>query len=111
MNELDETKGKLKTELKRAKIEQIIQKHRGKRKIERKITDWKAMYEAEVKAHEATKVNLKVAIAAVRAILSLKPRHLMRATATVKPRSAVRAISLLKPIDSMRATVLLNPSV
>ena len=37
LNELDETKGKLKTELKRAKIEQIIQKHRGKRKIERMI--------------------------------------------------------------------------
>lgn len=66
LEKLDETKKQLKTELKRAKIEQIIQSNREKPKVEKKVIDWRAKYNAEVGAHDVTKLNLKAAMVRVK---------------------------------------------
>lgn len=51
--------------LNRANISGIISKH-ATVKIEKKITDWHAMYEHEKLAHETTKQSLKLALAQVK---------------------------------------------
>jgi hypothetical protein len=51
--------------LDRTAIENIIQANRSTPRIEKVITDWKAMYEAERAGHEETKKALKVAVATV----------------------------------------------
>lgn len=48
----------------RMSIQAIIDKH-AKPRIEKVITDWKAMFEAERARHETTKNNLKVALAEI----------------------------------------------
>jgi len=53
-----------KTELKRAKIEKIIQDNTTRR-IKKSFTDWRAMYEAEAAAHQKTKDDLSAAYARI----------------------------------------------
>ena len=55
-----------KKSLNRASIEIIIQKQRATERIEKKITDWKAMYEHEKAAHDSTRESLKIAVATVK---------------------------------------------
>ena len=59
--ELKKTAASHKKPLPRAAIETIIQKHRTAPKIEKTITDWRAMYEAEWSMHEATRKELVMA--------------------------------------------------
>jgi len=48
------------------KIEKVIDANRAKPRVKREVTDWKAMYEREAAAHEATKGKLKEALAVVK---------------------------------------------
>jgi len=48
----------------RVAIQKIIDKH-AKPRIEKVITDWKSMYEVECIRHEATKINLKIALSKI----------------------------------------------
>ncbi len=51
--------------LNRMAIQSIIDKH-AKPRIEKVITDWKAMFESESARHEITKNNLKIALAEIK---------------------------------------------
>ena len=62
--ELLKAKETAKTELKRAKIEKIIQDNTTRR-IKKSFTDWRAMYEAEAAAHQKTKDDLSAAYARI----------------------------------------------
>jgi hypothetical protein len=59
---IEDARKSAKRELNRAKIQSIIENNRILPKIEKKVTDWKTMYEREAKAHESTKRELKKAI-------------------------------------------------
>ena len=59
---IEDARKSAKKELNRAKIQSIIENNRILPKIEKKVTDWKIMYEREATAHEATKQELKKAI-------------------------------------------------
>lgn len=61
IDEIKKEEKATKQPIKREKIENIINKN-STPKIEKTITDWKAMYEAEKSAHEATKQELKKAM-------------------------------------------------
>ena len=87
LNEMDDAKKQLKRGLNRAQIDKIITKH-ATPKIKKHVTDWKAMYEAEAKAHEATKNNLKIAIARVRELEG----QVARLKVTAERISDIRAI-------------------
>jgi hypothetical protein len=66
LDEITKEAATRKKSINRAFIEAIIQKHRIAPAITKTITDWRAMYEAERAAHDATKVNLKIAVAKVK---------------------------------------------
>jgi predicted nucleic acid-binding Zn-ribbon protein len=65
ISEIEKEEKTHKNGLNRAVIENIIQKN-ATPKIEKQVTDWKAMYEAEAAAHEATKQALRVAVTKVK---------------------------------------------
>lgn len=57
ISEIEKEEKQHKIPMTRMKIEAVIQKY-AKPKIEKKITDWHAMYEAEAAAHEQTRIAL-----------------------------------------------------
>jgi len=85
--------------LPRAKIETVIQKNTDPERLKkREITDWKAMYEAEISAHENTKESLRVAVARVKELEEQVERLKMTASMITSIREIVEKPRMSLPV-------------
>ncbi len=97
MDEIRQKTELSKKPLPRSTIETIIQKNRMTTKIEKTITDWHAMYEAEKIAHQQTIESLKVA----NAIIYDLNDQIVKLKATARKISNIR--EMLDGVDSLGA--------
>lgn len=70
----------------REKIQEIIEKHQDTRRaaaVKKEYNDWRAMYKAEVAAHEATKKDLSVAFETIRELSEQVEK--LKVTASIVP--------------------------
>mgnify|MGYP003436705980 FL=1 len=87
-----------KTILKRAKIEEIIQSNSKPKPIKKEITDWRLMYETELRNHEATKTKLHEALMTIRELNN----QIKKLKMTAQRITDIRAI-IEKPVQQIHA--------
>jgi hypothetical protein len=87
-----------KTILKRAKIEGIIQSNSKPKPIKKEITDWRLMYETELRNHEATKTKLHEALMTIGELNN----QIKKLKMTAQRITDIRAI-IEKPVQQIHA--------
>jgi len=88
LEKIEEARDTAKNELKRGKIEAIIDKYRVVPKEKKEKVDWKARYEHECRTHEETKNKLRVAMAKIKE----QAEQIDRLKATAKKITDIKSI-------------------